>query len=79
MWLALQTPQVNTSSVDLQRFALKSETIKNLKGLRSNPFKFFIVVRLIENFCKNNKAPHSGALLFLNLAYASQKNVITLL
>ncbi len=35
----------------LQRFALKPEPIKILKGLRSNPFKIFIVVRLIGNCC----------------------------
>ena len=39
----------------LQRFMLKPEPVKILKGLRSNPFKIFTVVRLIgEFFCLTN-------------------------
>jgi hypothetical protein len=36
----------------LQRFALKLESVKILKGLQRNPFKIFTVVLLIEN-CGN--------------------------
>jgi len=41
-----------TSSITLQRFALKPKLIKALKVLQSNAFKGFIVVRLIDNCCK---------------------------
>jgi len=37
---------------DLQRFALKSKPRKILKGLLRNPFKIFLVARLIDNCCK---------------------------
>jgi hypothetical protein len=39
----------------LQRFALKAEPVKFLKGLQSNPFKNFTVVLLIGNCCKTKK------------------------
>jgi len=39
----------NSEELDI---ALKPKSIKNLKALQSNAFRFFIVVRLIGNCCK---------------------------
>ena len=42
-------------------FALKPEPIKILKGLLCNPFKIFIVVRLLRNCCKAVAKPQRDA------------------
>ncbi|PZO44932.1 MAG: hypothetical protein DCF19_00015 [Pseudanabaena frigida] len=50
----LSEAEACTISIDeLQRFALKPQSIKNLKALPRKAFKFFIVVRLIGNCCTN--------------------------
>jgi len=47
--------RVHRIDVILQRFALKPKPRKILKVLQSNTFKIFLVVRLIDNCCKNGE------------------------
>ena len=58
----------------LQRFALKPEPVKFLKGLQSKPFKNFTVVRLSAKRCnkpKNIKSALRADFIFLGLLLRS--------
>ncbi len=61
----------------LQHFALKPEPRINLKALRSNAFKFILVVRLIGNGCRSHppQTPFSEVCFDLqNLGFAEYSN-----
>jgi hypothetical protein len=53
--------------VQLQRLVLKPKPRKFLKVLRSNTFKNFLLVHLIENCCKSPIFGKTGEVRFANI------------